>query len=52
MGVLTSIDGPNRSHLLFVHTSLVLMLSLERLNLEGWRLALNFYIRRLSGSFL
>lgn len=30
----------------FVHTSLVLMLSLERTELEGWRLPVNFYIRR------
>jgi peptidoglycan/LPS O-acetylase OafA/YrhL len=31
----------------FVHTSLVLMLSLERSKLEGWPLALNFYSRRI-----
>jgi peptidoglycan/LPS O-acetylase OafA/YrhL len=31
----------------FVHTSLVLMLSLERSKLDGSRLALNFYIRRI-----
>ena len=30
----------------FVHTSLVLMWSLERLNLEGGRLFVSFYIRR------
>ena len=30
----------------FVHTSLVLMLSLERSKLQGWPLMLNFYIRR------
>jgi peptidoglycan/LPS O-acetylase OafA/YrhL len=31
----------------FVHTSFVLMLSLERTNLPGWRLPVNFYVRRL-----
>ena len=30
----------------FVHTSLVLMLSLDRSKLEGWPLTLNFYVRR------
>lgn len=33
--------------LFFVHTSLVLMMSLERLRLDGWRLYAMFYIRRL-----
>jgi peptidoglycan/LPS O-acetylase OafA/YrhL len=31
----------------FVHTSLVLMMSLERSNLEGWPLTLNFWVRRV-----
>ena len=31
----------------FVHTSFVLMLSLERSNLEGWRSPIYFYVRRL-----
>jgi peptidoglycan/LPS O-acetylase OafA/YrhL len=30
----------------FVHTSLVLMMSLERTRLTGWRLSANFYLRR------
>lgn len=30
----------------FVHTSFVLMLSLERSRLEGWRLPMNFFVRR------
>lgn len=30
----------------FVHTSFVLMLSLERSRLKGWRLPVNFYVRR------
>jgi peptidoglycan/LPS O-acetylase OafA/YrhL len=30
----------------FVHTSLVLMLSLERTGLKGWRMPVNFYVRR------
>jgi peptidoglycan/LPS O-acetylase OafA/YrhL len=33
--------------LFFVHTCLVLMYSMERSNLEGRRLADNFYIRRI-----
>ena len=32
--------------LFFVHTSFVLMMSLERLRLEGWRLYAMFYLRR------
>lgn len=32
--------------LFFVHTSLVLMLSLERSKVKGWRLPASFYIRR------
>ena len=32
--------------LFFVHTSYVLMMSLERMRLEGWRLYATFYIRR------
>ena len=31
----------------FVHTSLVLMWSAERLKLEGWRLFASFYVRRV-----
>jgi len=31
----------------FVHTSFVLMLSLERSDLAGWRSPINFYVRRL-----
>jgi len=31
----------------FVHTSLVLLLSLERLPVAGWRAAVSFYLRRL-----
>jgi peptidoglycan/LPS O-acetylase OafA/YrhL len=31
----------------FVHTAFVLMLSLKRSNLGGWRLPINFYVRRL-----
>ncbi|HEV2329058.1 MAG TPA: acyltransferase, partial [Verrucomicrobiae bacterium] len=33
--------------LFFVHTALVLMWSLERSGLEGWRLPIAFYIRRI-----
>lgn len=33
--------------LFFVHTSLVLMYSLERTKLTGWRLFKNFYVRRI-----
>lgn len=33
--------------LFFVHTALVLMWSLERSGLEGWRLPVAFYIRRI-----
>ena len=32
--------------LFFVHTSFVLMMSLERIRLEGWRLYSTFYLRR------
>ena len=31
----------------FVHTSLVLMMSMERLHLTGWRLFAAFYVRRI-----
>jgi peptidoglycan/LPS O-acetylase OafA/YrhL len=33
--------------LFFVHTSCVLMMSLERMKFEGWRMYVAFYIRRL-----
>ena len=33
--------------LFFVHTCLVLMMSMERLNLHGWRLFASFYTRRI-----
>ena len=33
--------------LFFVHTSLVLMMSMERLHVDGWSLAKAFYIRRI-----
>ena len=33
--------------LFFVHTCLVLLLSMERLNMSGWRLFASFYVRRI-----
>lgn len=46
-GLADLIPGPLGVWMFFIHTSLVLMMSLERLSAQGGRVAPRFYIRRI-----